>query len=37
MHSHGLGLLAFIKQWKNWANLAKPHPFEKVKYRKWNW
>lgn len=37
MHSHGLGLLAFIKQWKNWVNLAKPHPFEKVKYRKWNW
>lgn len=37
MHSHGLGLIAFIQQWINWSRISKPHPFKKLDYRKWNW
>jgi rhamnosyltransferase len=33
-HSHYLGLLGWIKQYKEWLSLAKPKPFRPLTYRK---
>ncbi|HLN19233.1 MAG TPA: hypothetical protein VK255_03645, partial [Patescibacteria group bacterium] len=33
-HSHSLGLLAFIKQWKYWYSLGKPQKFGELEHRK---
>ena len=32
-HSHGLGLAAFIKQFRYWRVVAKPHPFKQHDFR----
>jgi len=32
-HSHGLGLRALRKQWKYWASLASPRPFQALGFR----
>lgn len=33
-HSHGLGLVALIKQYEYWKEIAKPKPFKNLEYRK---
>lgn len=36
-HSHGLNLISFIRQWRNWYSVRKPQPFKKIAYRNWKW
>lgn len=33
-HTHGLGLVALLKQWKYWRSLNKPQPFKKLEFRR---
>jgi glycosyltransferase involved in cell wall biosynthesis len=34
LHSHGLGLIGLIKQYKNWKSMLKPQDYREVGYRK---
>ncbi|HRY82952.1 MAG TPA: glycosyltransferase family A protein [Candidatus Moranbacteria bacterium] len=33
-HSHNLGLMELIKQWRHWKKIFKPYPYKKLEYRK---